>query len=237
MDKQDWYYRQRVTQAQMDSAFDRAESADQAQNTDSGFVGINSGLAVVAAGGMNATVQAGVAYDPDGQRIAIGSDQPLDLSAYSVALVGNEKYLSVFAVFARDAQTVAVDGNGISLFYDQLESFTIEVEEGAEATAGTAATITAANVGTTYALSDGMTLDISTGEAGVQTATFNTADFADIANATRTEVLLVINGDIGGVSATDTGAAIQIDTIATGDGAKIMVAGGSAAAIAAARII
>lgn len=47
-----------------------------------------------------------------------------------------------------------------------------------------------------FALSDGQTLTVSVDGAAADTATFNIADFADIANATAVEIAAVINTDV-----------------------------------------
>ena len=69
-------------------------------------------------------------------------------------------------------------------------------------TTDTAAQITGTVAGP-WALSDGLTLIIDTDGNGDQTATFNTADFADIGNATFAEVKVVIETDTTGLTATE----------------------------------
>ena len=61
-----------------------------------------------------------------------------------------------------------------------------------------------------FALSDGETLVLRIDGGAAQTATFNTADFVDIANATAAEVAAVIQADIPGVTAVDASGAVQI---------------------------
>jgi hypothetical protein len=63
----------------------------------------------------------------------------------------------------------------------------------------------------TFALVDGQTLVLIIDGGSPQTATFNTADFVDIANATAAEVAQVINTDIPGVNASDVGGSVQIE--------------------------
>lgn len=53
----------------------------------------------------------------------------------------------------------------------------------------------------TYDLNDGDTLIMKIDGGSTQTATFNTADFSDIDNATAAEVAVVINTDISGIVA------------------------------------
>ena len=78
MDRFDFYFEQLVTQADMDEAFDFAESADQRLQSDNDYVGIVQGLGVVQAfptPNLTADIDAGVAYDPTGQRCSIASPQ------------------------------------------------------------------------------------------------------------------------------------------------------------------
>jgi len=61
-----------------------------------------------------------------------------------------------------------------------------------------------------FTLADGQTLVVAVDGGGNQTATFNTADFADIANATAAEVAAVIETDITGVTATPDAGRVKI---------------------------
>lgn len=237
MNRQDFYFEQLVTQADMDSAFDSAELADQRIVQDNGLTGVLSGLVVSqeATPDLTVDISAGVAYDGDGQRIAVGSAQNLDLSVDSnavstaVATPGNEKWLSVFIAFDRALSDPRIDGNGSPLQYIRAESFQFIVDQGAEASAGTQAVYTSGN-SENYALVDGQTLLVSVDGQEPQTATFNTADFAAIGAATAAEVAAVITADITGVSAADSGGNVQMTSDSNGPGASIFVVGGSAAA-------
>lgn len=89
-----------------------------------------------------------------------------------------------------------------------------------------AAAITSGN-SETYTLSDGLTLTVKIDDGSVQTITFNTGEFVDIANATAEEVAAVINGEISGASAAGvTDVTITSDT--KGTGSKVEVTGGTA---------
>jgi hypothetical protein len=91
-----------------------------------------------------------------------------------------------------------------------------------------AAAIKSANA-ETYALSDGQTLTVKVDGGAVQTATFNTGDFAAIGAALAAEIAVVINTDITGVLATDAGGKVRIESSNT-DGAtsSVEVTGGTA---------
>jgi len=96
-----------------------------------------------------------------------------------------------------------------------------------KAIAPIAAVITSGNAGT-YALVDGQTLTVAVDGGGVLTATFNTVDFLDIANATTAEVAAVITTDITGATAADVGGSIVITSATTGGTSSIEVTGGTA---------
>jgi phage tail sheath protein FI len=83
----------------------------------------------------------------------------------------------------------------------------------------------------TFALTDGWTLTISVDGEPAQTATFNTADFGNIALATAQEIADVINTDVNDVLATDVAGAVVITNTRTVVGGRsINVTGGTAAA-------
>ena len=86
--------------------------------------------------------------------------------------------------------------------------------------------VTAANA-ENYALSDGETLTVKVdGQSAEQTVTFNTADFADIGNATAEEVAAVITTDLVLPPATGSGT---VNPVITSDsGGTIEVTGGTA---------
>ena len=89
------------------------------------------------------------------------------------------------------------------------------------------AAVTAGN-SETYALTNGWTLTVKVDGGGTQTATFNTGDFSDIANATAAEVFAVLNTDITGQTASDDSGAPKITSDDTGTGGIIEVTGGTA---------
>lgn len=85
--------------------------------------------------------------------------------------------------------------------------------------------VTSANA-ETFALSDGQTLTVKVDGGAEQTATFNTGDFGDIANATAAEVAAVITTDIVGATGGAPGGGL-VDI--TSDAAvSIEVTGGTA---------
>lgn len=240
MNRQDFYFEQLVTQADLDTAFDFAEQADQRALTDNGYVGIVGGLEVVEASpspNITVTVNSGVAYDQLGQRCFVPVPTTLNLAVDSnavstaVANPGNEKWLSVFIAFDRALSDPRVDGNGVPLLYLRAESFQLIVDQGAENAAGTPATYTSTTT-EPFALTNGSTLDVSIDGAAPTTVTFLTGDFASIGAATAAEVAAVITTQLGGAAtAADVAGAVVITSASTGPGATLLVTGGSAAAV------
>lgn len=91
------------------------------------------------------------------------------------------------------------------------------------------ATNTAVNA-PTYALADAQTLLVSINAGPVQTITFLTASFVDIANATAAEVNAVINAGLTSAFADLDGGAPRLNTDRLGTGASVEVTGGTASA-------
>jgi hypothetical protein len=142
MDRKDFYFRQKVTEAELDAAFDETEEAIDRVFTDLGIVGVVAGLDVTQQVSPNMTVQVsgpGVAIDQNGSRIAIASTQNVDLSvdesavATTVITPGNSKILSIFAEFDRALSDPRVDGNAVTIYYERAESFRLNVAQGSEA--------------------------------------------------------------------------------------------------------
>lgn len=146
MDKRDWYYRQLVTESDLDESFDWAETADRAQNEDFGIVGAFSGLGVTpnAPADLNVLVAAGVGCDKDGKRLYISSQQIVDCSedvygaSTSVSGGSNEKFISIFLGFDQVLSTPETDGNGLSVYTEITESFELYVLQGTETAIGAA---------------------------------------------------------------------------------------------------
>lgn len=145
-DRLDYYFRQKVTEAELDSGFDGLEQADRDLVVDQGFEGIVSGLGVAedSPASLEVVVGNGVAYSKDGERIYIPTPQTVDLSeddaaaSTAVGTPGNEKWISLFVVFDRLLTDPRVDGNAATVFFDRSESFGFSVVQSAEAGSGLA---------------------------------------------------------------------------------------------------
>jgi hypothetical protein len=144
--RRDYYYRELVTEAELDAGFEGLEAADRALVADLGVVGVYYGLGVGEAAAPNLTVDVdgGAAYDASGQRCRVPSAQNVNLAVDSnntstaVSGVGNEKWVSVFVEFARALSDQRTDGNSNTVWFVRDESFAFRVVQGAEAPAGTA---------------------------------------------------------------------------------------------------
>ncbi|MBN2715753.1 MAG: hypothetical protein JXX14_07850 [Deltaproteobacteria bacterium] len=147
-DRTDFYFRQRVTEAELDIAFELLEKADRNLAADIGVYGIVSGAEPsqhqpVADLSIDLIAPAR-AYDHLGQRIFIGTDQVVDLSVdhagipTEVASSGNERWMAVFLKFERLLSDPRTDGNSQQVFFRRDESFQIIVRQAAEGVIGSA---------------------------------------------------------------------------------------------------
>lgn len=146
-DRKDFFFRQKVTEAELDAAFSNAEVADRFLASDLGYVGIAAGLVVSQQIVPNLTVQVGgpgVAYDQTGQRISIPSTQNLncavDEDSLTTAVVtgGNSRILSIFIEFDRTLSDPRIDGNSNTVYFNRAESFRLNVAAGTEGLVPTA---------------------------------------------------------------------------------------------------
>ena len=143
-DRVDYFFKQLVSEAELDLAPEGLEQADRAIVADLGFTGIVSGMGVTetAVPGLSVLVAAGAAYDAAGQRIRVPSAQTLSLAVDSngvsttVGNSGNSKVVSVFVQFSRSNQGPRSDGNSQQIYFKRLESFALVVRQGAEALDG-----------------------------------------------------------------------------------------------------
>jgi hypothetical protein len=136
-----YYFRQKVGEGELDDGFAYLEDADQAIITDVGFTGVLNGMAVSQrAAGANLTVDvsAGIAYDKSGERVQFSSTQNVDLSvdengvSTAVASAGNTKVISVFAKFTRSLSDPRTDGNSVTVYFQEDESFAFIVRQSGE---------------------------------------------------------------------------------------------------------
>ena len=147
-DRLDYYFRQKVTEAELDLGFALLEQADRDFANDIGIFGIIDGMvASEKAGVPDLTVDLtapGRAYDQLGERIFFGTAQNVDLStdlngvSTAVQSSGNERIVALFIKFERALSDPRTDGNSQQVFFRRDETFEFVVRQGAEAAAGTA---------------------------------------------------------------------------------------------------
>jgi hypothetical protein len=147
-DRVDYYFRQRVTEAELDLGFELLERADRNLAADIGVYGVVGGAvptqhAPIADLTIDLTAP-GRAYDRLGQRIFFGSGQTVNLAVDStgiptdVSTVGQERWIGVFVRFHRLLSDPRTDGNSQQVFFRRDESFQVVVRQGAQAAAGSA---------------------------------------------------------------------------------------------------
>jgi len=144
----DFYYGQKVRESELDDAFDAVEDALAVFLQGFGLNGILNGADVTEHNPTpNFTVDVSgpaLVYDQLAQKIAWATTENVDCTvdengtATAVSTSGNEKYLSIFAEFVRDASDPRTDRNGATVFFVNAESYAINVVQGVEAPTGTA---------------------------------------------------------------------------------------------------
>src|ERR1700682_4986186 len=144
----DYYFRQRVTEAELDLGFAELEQANQNQAADLGFTGVLANAVVSQhAPVADLTIDVsgpGAILDQLGQRICFSALQNVNVAqddngvSTDVSGAGKEKVVSVFVKFDRALSDPRVDGNSLTVFFRRDESFKFIVVQGAEAPAGTA---------------------------------------------------------------------------------------------------
>ncbi len=147
-DRVDFYFRQRVTEAELDLAFALLEKADRDLAADLNIYGIVSGAvpaphAPVPDLTVDLTAPAR-AYDNLGQRMFFGTGQTVDCAVdlvgipTDVATVGNERWLGIFLRFKRLLSDPRTDGNSQQVFFRRDESFELVVRQAPEGAIGVA---------------------------------------------------------------------------------------------------
>jgi hypothetical protein len=148
VDRRDFYFKQAVSEIELNGAFDAVEQAIWNFIVDMGLAGIASGLVGSQSSptpNLNVLVSGpGYAFDQAGERIFVPAVQTVNvgqdsnLVPTSVAGAGNEKWVSVFIKFARTLSDPRVDGNSLTIEFQAAESFSFVVVQGAEATLNSA---------------------------------------------------------------------------------------------------
>jgi hypothetical protein len=146
--RRDYFFRQRVTEAELDDGFAELEKADQNLAAELGFTGVLANAVVsqhAPVPDLSADVSGpGAVLDQLGQRIFFSALQNVNVAqddggvSTSVSASGQEKIVTVFVKFDRGLSDPRVDGNSLTVFFRRDESFRFIVAQGAQAPAGTA---------------------------------------------------------------------------------------------------
>lgn len=149
MNRRDFYFRQRVTEAELDETFDKVELADWAivaEILGYGFLGTPSASQKAPIPDLTVILTALLGYDQLGRRLEIPSAVvPYNVNCAvdevaaptAVAAPGNEKWLSLFVEFDRALSDPRTDGNGSTVYWKRDESFVVNVVQAAEQPLGT----------------------------------------------------------------------------------------------------
>ncbi len=147
-DRLDYYFRQKVTEAELDLGFALLEKADHNLAADIGVYGVVSGAvptqhAPIADLSIDLSAP-GSAYDRVGQRVFFGTGQTVNLAVDStgipteVAAATHERWVGVFIRFKRLLSDPRTDGNSQQVFFRRDESFELVVRQGPQAPIGSA---------------------------------------------------------------------------------------------------
>jgi hypothetical protein len=144
----DFYHRQRVTEAELDEAFDALEQADRDLASDLSIQGVISGAVAVPHSPVpDLTIDLtapGRAYDRLGRRIFIAAGQRVDVSRdvnnlpTQVPQAGQERWVGIYIRFSRLLSEPRTDGNGQVVYWKRDESFEVVVRQAAAAVIGQA---------------------------------------------------------------------------------------------------
>ena len=144
--RKQFFFRERVTEGELNAAFDDLENADHNLAADLGFTGVLANAVVsphALVGDLTVDVSGpGILLDPQGARIFFSSLQNVSVAqdhngvATAVSSAGHEKVVSVFVMFDRAVSDPRIDGNSVTVFFQQDEAFKFVVVQGAEAAAG-----------------------------------------------------------------------------------------------------
>ncbi|MCP3104245.1 hypothetical protein LZ198_35820 [Myxococcus sp. K15C18031901] len=144
----DFFFRQRVTEAELDLAFSQLEQSDRNLASDLGVHGVISGAvpaphSPVANLSVDLTAP-GRAYDNLGQRIFFGTGQTVDCAVdlsgipTDVSTSGSERWLGLFLRFTRLLSEPRTDGNSQQVYFRRDESFELVVRQAPEGPVGQA---------------------------------------------------------------------------------------------------
>lgn len=130
MDSKNFFFRQKVSESEMDAAFSDAEDSLWANRLDDNIVGVITGLVPSLGASPTVDITKGVAITSLGKRVVGYTDgAPTKNFSYSTDTLGaatavtggNERWISVFAAYGRQALDLRTDGNGDPVYFDTPE--------------------------------------------------------------------------------------------------------------------
>lgn len=132
MDRSNFYYDQEVTEGEMNQAFDDVERMEQDRTIDMDLWGVWTGLDVTeqAVPDLTVKVTAGVAQDELGRRIAMDSDQNVDLTSYVPVGAGDDVIIHLYVKNDDVESDDRVDGHLVPLKYRYTESYEFAIVSG-----------------------------------------------------------------------------------------------------------
>ncbi|WP_426747448.1 hypothetical protein VZQ01_08225 [Myxococcus faecalis] len=147
-DSLQYFFRQRVTEAELNLGFALLEKADRNLAADLGVHGVISGAVPAPHSPVpNLTVDLtapGRAYDNLGQRIFFGTGQTVDCAVdlsgipTDVSTSGSERWVGIFLRFIRLLSEPRTDGNSQQVYFRRDESFELVVRQAPEGPVGQA---------------------------------------------------------------------------------------------------
>lgn len=141
MDRLDWYYRQLVTEGELDLAFDQVQERIESETAGTAFDGLTGSVVLSESSPTALTVEVpgdGDGYTSEGKHIAWSDPDTVDVSQdfsgtpTAVSTPGNRRWVSVFAEFNEDLQDLRLDGNGLPVYFKRIASPEFIVVQGVE---------------------------------------------------------------------------------------------------------
>lgn len=140
MNRSDFYYRQIVTEAELDQVFDDVETVIDGQITDQNYGdhnvwGVFNGFVVSEQAVPDLTVKVtdGIAFDENGKRIVLtGGPTTVDLTSQVPTTVGYMRAVRIYAEHLAVESDPRIDGHAASLNYRTVDSCTLSIDPGAQ---------------------------------------------------------------------------------------------------------
>lgn len=133
MDRFNWYYRQRVSESDLDGLQDRIEAALTNLQKDLFTYGWLVGGDITPGSGTAVSVPPHIGYDQYGQRIAWSTPQTVNLTAQKPGTPGQSRWVLIAGRFKRALSDLRTDGHGQQVYFKEDESYEIVQRAGTAA--------------------------------------------------------------------------------------------------------